>query len=147
MYEFSVKAFCKLLLGSLAHAEDFAFEVEGLSCHLVIHVHLDHLLAHFKNDARNHSSHAVEHRDGRARNEKVLADFSVYLECSLRKVDDPARVHFAVSVCRSKSDVKCRACFHAFDMFLELRKEAVCSMYVVKRSLLCCLVDDLSVNL
>ena len=63
--------------------------MQGLSCHLVVEVHLYAVLSNLDNDSREDSAHAVHHRDRVARDEEVFADFSVHLEGCLWKVDDP----------------------------------------------------------
>ena len=146
VYELAVETFGQLLFCSFTYSEDFACEMEGLACHLVVEVHLDRICSDFENDSRNNTAHAVEHRDGVARHEKVLTDFAVDFECRLRKVDYHIRIHFSISFCRRECNVKFVPWLHAFDMGLELWEEAACSMDIVKRSFLCCLVDDLSVD-
>ena len=81
VYELAVETFCKLLFGSLAYSKDLTCEMESLACHLMVEVHLYRIFSHFKHYTRNYCAHAVEHRNGVARYEKVFAHFSVYLEC------------------------------------------------------------------
>lgn len=81
MYELSVETFCKLFFSSLAYGKDLTCEMESLACHLMVEVHLYRIFSHFKYYTRDYCAHAVEHRDGVARYEKVFAHFSVYLEC------------------------------------------------------------------
>ena len=81
MYELSVETFCKLFFSSLAYGKYLTCEMESLACHLMVEVHLYRIFSHFKYYTRDYCAHAVEHRDGVARYEKVFAHFSVYLEC------------------------------------------------------------------
>ena len=147
VYIFTMESLCKFLLSCLANCEDLACEAEGLAGHLMIEVHLHAVLAHFKNNTRNHCAHAVEHRYCVAWYEKILANLAVDLECCLWKVDDAAWVYLAVTVLWRKSNVECRAWLHALDMLLELRKKAACSMYVIQWSFLSCVVYHLAVHL
>ena len=142
----SVETFCKLFFSSLAYGKDLSFEMKGLAGHLMVKVHLDAVFCHFDHYARNHSAHAVHHRDCIAWNEEVFANFSVHFECCFREIDDPARIDFAVAVCRCKCHIKCASWLHAFDMCFKFRKKASCTMYVIEWSFLCCVVDDLAVN-
>ena len=72
--------------------------MEGLACHAVVEVHLYAVLCNLKYYAWDYSAHAVHHRNGVARYEKILSDLAVHLECCLRKVNDSAWVGLAVSV-------------------------------------------------
>ena len=112
----------------------------------MVEVHLHAVLAHFENDTGDHSSHAVHHRDGVSRHEKILAYLTVHLECSLWQVDDPAWIHFPVSVGRGEGHIKTVSRLHSFDMCLKLRQKAAGSVYIVKRLFLCSVVDHLSVH-
>ncbi len=74
--------------------------MEGLAGHLVVEVHLYAVLGNLYDYARDYAAHRVKHRDSVAGYEKVLANLTVNLECRLRKVYDPVRIFFSVSVCR-----------------------------------------------
>ena len=147
VYIFTMESLCKFLLSCLANCEDLACEAEGLAGHLVVEVHLHAVFANLTNNTRDHSTHAVEHRDSVAWYEKILANLAVDLERCLWKVDDAAWVNLAVTVLWRKSNVECRAWLHAFDMLLEFRKKAACSMYVIQWSFLSCVVYHLAVHL
>ena len=88
MHVFAMETFGKFLFCSLAYGENLSCEMEGLSCHLVVEVHLYAVFAYLEDHTRDHSAHAVEHRDCIARYEKVLAYFTVHFECRFRKVED-----------------------------------------------------------
>lgn len=100
MNEFSVKSFSKFLLCRFAYGKHLSCEMECLAGHLMVEVHLDGIFAYFQNHTRNDSSHAVHHRNCVSWHEEILAYFSVDLECRFRKVNDPVRVDFAISVSR-----------------------------------------------
>ena len=120
--------------------------MQGLSCHLMVEVHLHGVCCNLKYHSRNHSSHAVHHRDSISRYQEVFSDLSVHFKCSLWKVNDPVWFHLAISVCRRKGHVKLISRFHAFDMLFELRKQTSCALYIIQRSFLCCVVNNVSVN-
>ena len=110
----------------------------------MVEVHLDRVFGNFEDYSRDYSAHAVHHRDCVARYKEVFADLSVNLECSFRQVDDSCRIHFAISVGRGEGDLELVTWLHALDVCLELRKEVACSVDIVKRSFLCCMVYYLS---
>jgi hypothetical protein len=85
----TVKSLCEFLFCSFADCKYLTLEVEGLTCHLVVEVHLYAVFSNLYYYARDNTAHAVHHRDGVADNEKVLADLAVNLECCLWKVDYP----------------------------------------------------------
>jgi hypothetical protein len=98
--ELAVKSFSKFLLCRFTYCKNLTCEMKGLAGHLVIEIHLDAVSAYLKHYTRNHTAHRADHRNCIARYKKVLADFSVYFECCFRKVNDPLRVNFSVSVSR-----------------------------------------------
>ena len=120
--------------------------MQGLSCHLMVEVHLHGVCCNLKYHSRNHYSHAVHHRDSISRYQEVFSDLSVHFKCSLWKVNDPVWFHLAISVCRRKGHVKLISRFHALDMLFELRKQTSCALYIIQRSFLCCVVNNVSVN-
>ena len=77
----------ELLLSSLAYAYYLALEMESLAGHLVVEIHLDAILGNLYHNARDHSAHAVHHRDCVAWHEEVFTDFAVHLERCLWKVN------------------------------------------------------------
>ena len=100
VYKFSVESLCEFLFCSFADSKDLAFEMKGLTGHLMVKVHLDTVFGHFNYHAWNHTSHAVHHRNCVAWNKEVFAYFSIDFECSLRKVNDPAWINLTIAVSR-----------------------------------------------
>ena len=100
VHVFAVKTFREFLLCSFANGNHLSCEVERLSCHLMVQVHLYGILAYFKHYSRYHTAHAVHHRDCVAWNEKVFPYFAVDFERCLRQVYDPGRIHLTVTVSR-----------------------------------------------
>jgi hypothetical protein len=87
VYILSVETLSEFFLGSLANRHYLALEMESLACHLMVEVHLYAVCCHFYHNSRDYTAHAVHHRDCVTRYEKILANFSVNLECCLWKID------------------------------------------------------------
>ena len=118
--------------------------MEGLASHLVVEVHLYTVCSHLKYNSRDNSAHAVHHRDSVTRNEQVFANFAVYLECCLWKVNDSLWIYLSICVDRCKCYLELVTCLHAFDMFFKLRKEASCAVDIIKWFFLGCVIYNLS---
>ena len=84
----TMKSLCEFLLCGLSDCEHFSLEMESLACHLVVEVHLDAVFSNLDHYSWDNSAHAVHHRNGVARYEKILADLAVDFECRLRKVNN-----------------------------------------------------------
>jgi hypothetical protein len=145
--ELAVKSFSKFLLCRFTYCKYLTCEMKGLAGHLVVEIHLDAVSAYLKHYTRNHTAHRTDHRNCIARYEKILANLPVHFECCFRQVNDPLRVNFSVSVSWRKSYVELASWLHTFDVSFELWQKAACSVNIVKRSFLCCVVDYLSVDL
>lgn len=83
-----MKAFCEFFFCCLAYGNDLACEMQGLSGHPVVEVHLYCLRCDLEHYSRYDTAHAVEHRDGVTGYEKVFAYFTVHLKCRFRQVEN-----------------------------------------------------------
>ena len=147
VHVFPVKSFCKFLFSSLTYRYDFSGEMKSLACHLMVKVHLYGFWCNLKHDSRYDAAHAVEHRNGVSRYEKVFTNCSIHFKSSFRKVNYHLWIYFTVSVSRGEGHIEPVAGLHAFNCCLELRQKASCCVNIVQRTLLWTLVDYLSVNL
>jgi len=131
--EFSMESFCELLLCSLSYRNHLTGEIERLACHRMVEIHYDSLFLHFEDHSWNDLSLAVEHRYHATYLHCLLLELAVNHECGLRELYNLLLLVFAVSVLRADSECEFISWLLAFESFLELREEHVCSVDVVKR--------------
>ena len=144
---FAVQALGQLLVGGVAHALHPAAEMQGLAGHRMVEIHRHGALGDLADGALEHLSGLVEHRDGAALDEQVLADLAVDGECRPGEVDQVGRIVGAVAVLGAQHEVERGARLQVLQRRLKLGQQHPGTMYILQGSLGPRLVGNPPLNL
>ena len=142
----AVQALGQLLVGGAAHALHLAGEMQGLAGHRMVEIHLDRALGNLADRALDHLPGLVQHRDGAADHEQVLADLAVDGERRLGKVDQERRIIFAIAVFGAQDEIESVVRLLVLQRRFELGKKHTAAMDVFKGCAGSGLVRNLAFN-
>ena len=84
----------------VAYRDYLDLEVEGLTGHRVVEVHLYGRLANLLHYTQHAVALGVSHRNLRANEENILGQLAIYHEDILRQIDDSLLDHLAIAILR-----------------------------------------------
>ena len=143
--EFSMETFFQLFVRRFTYTQDFTGEIQSLSGHRMVEVHLHGFFFHFKDEARNHSAAGCHHRNGFSGDEQILANLSVHFESGFRQVDDAVLFDFAVTLFRCQRKCEFVARLESFDVVLEFAEKGTYALDEVQWFLFGGMVNDLTI--